>query len=118
MSRKEEIQEKAVEFVNNRYCDMNMKTTLEASVAACQDMAEWVDSNPDGNMLLHVLGKGVKQGQKDALEKLCRCYCDDICEKGMAGMCFHKHDGQGQVKNLFMYDECNDLKLLRNSIKD
>ena len=51
------------------------------------------------------------------IEKACRCYCDDICEKGMAGMCFHKHDGQGQVKNTFKYNECDELKLLINAMK-
>lgn len=55
--------------------------------------------------------------RKDAvIEKACKCFCDDICEKGMAGMCFHKHDGQGQVKNTFKYNECNELKLLINSL--
>lgn len=43
MTRKEEIINKAVEFVNNRYCDIGIKTTHEASVAACQDIAEWSD---------------------------------------------------------------------------
>jgi hypothetical protein len=43
MTRKEEVINKAVEFVNNRYCDIGIKTTHEASVAACQDIAEWAD---------------------------------------------------------------------------
>ena len=43
MTRKEEVINKAVEFVNNRYCDIGIKTTHEASVAACQDIAEWSD---------------------------------------------------------------------------
>jgi uncharacterized protein (UPF0305 family) len=43
MTRKEEIINKSVEFVNNRYCDIGIKTTHEASVAACQDIAEWSD---------------------------------------------------------------------------
>ena len=50
------------------------------------------------------------------ITKACKCFCDDICEKGMAGMCFHKHDGQGQVKNTFKYNECNELKLLINAL--
>jgi len=52
-----------------------------------------------------------------AVKKACRCYCDDNCTRGMSGLCFHKHDGQGQVKNTFKYNECNDLKLLINAIK-
>lgn len=43
MTRKEEVINKAVEFVNNRYCDIGIKTTHEASVAACQDISEWSD---------------------------------------------------------------------------
>ena len=41
---------------------------------------------------------------KTMIEKACRCYCDDICDKGRCCMCFHKHDGKGQVKNNFQYN--------------
>lgn len=44
--------------------------------------------------------------------RACMCYCDDICEKSMSGMCFHKYDHLQQVKNDFKYNECNNLKLL------
>ena len=54
---------------------------------------------------------------EEATEKACKCYCDDICEKGMSNMCFHKHDGKGQVKRAFKYCECNELKMLREAMK-
>ena len=62
--------------------------------------------------------KAVEIAREEMIEKACRGYCDDICEKGMAGMCFHKHDGQGQVKNTFKYNECNELQILINAMKD
>ena len=52
------------------------------------------------------------------IEKACRCYCDDICEQGLCGMCFYKHDGQGQIKNTFKYNECNELKQLIYALKE
>ena len=51
---------------------------------------------------------------KMAIEKACHCYCDLICDKGRCGMCWHKNDGEGQVKNDFKYNECFELKLFRN----
>ena len=51
------------------------------------------------------------------IERACKAYCDNLCERGMAGMCFHKHDGQGQIKNNFKYNECNDLKVLIRNMK-
>lgn len=62
--------------------------------------------------------KAVEIAREEMMEKACRGYCDDICEKGMSGMCFHKHDGQGQIKNLFHYNECNELKLLIKAMQD
>ena len=56
--------------------------------------------------------------REKVIEKTCRCYCDIICDKGRCGMCFHKNDSQGQVKNDFKYNECLELKLLRNSINN
>ena len=55
--------------------------------------------------------------KEETLKKLCMCYCDDICVRGMSNMCFYKHDHKGQVKNDFKYNECNDLKMLINSVK-
>ena len=43
MTRKEEILNKAIEFVDKNYMDVGIKTTHEASVAACQEIAEWAD---------------------------------------------------------------------------
>lgn len=60
----------------------------------------------------------VNIAREEMIEKACRGYCDDICEKGMAGMCFHKHDGQSQVKNTFKYNECNALQILIKAMKD
>ena len=58
------------------------------------------------------------QDYQDAIDKACKCYCDDICDKGRCGMCFHKHDGKGQVKNTFRYNECNELKLIRKAMEE
>lgn len=55
---------------------------------------------------------------KTMIEKACKCYCDDICDKGRCGMCFHKYDGRGQVKNTFQYNECNELKLIRKAMEE
>lgn len=62
--------------------------------------------------------KAVEIVREEMIEKACRGYCDDICEKGMAGMCFHKHDGQSQVKNTFKYNECNELQILINAMRN
>lgn len=43
MTRKEEILNKAIEFVDKNYMDVGIKTTHEASVTACQEIAEWAD---------------------------------------------------------------------------
>ena len=55
---------------------------------------------------------------KTIIDKACKCYCDDICDKGRCGMCFHKHDVEGQVKNSFQYNECNELKLIRKAMEE
>jgi hypothetical protein len=63
--------------------------------------------------------KGGANWQKERLIlKACKCYCDDICERGMSNMCFHKHDGKGQVKNDFKYNECNELKMLIKAMEN
>ena len=56
---------------------------------------------------------GYIAGAKSMVEKACRCYCDDLCDKGRCGMCFHKHDSEQQIKNGFKYNECNELKFIR-----
>jgi hypothetical protein len=62
--------------------------------------------------------KAVEIEMEEVIEKACQCYCDDICEKDMCGMCYHKHDGKGQIKNTFKYNECNELQILINAMKD
>ena len=62
--------------------------------------------------------EGARWADKTMIEKACRCYCDDICDKGRCCMCFHKHDGKGQVKNDFQYNECNELKLIRKTMEE
>ena len=61
---------------------------------------------------------GAKWMHKTMIDKACKCYCDDICDKGRCCMCFHKHDGKGQVKNDFQYNECNELKLIRKAMEE
>lgn len=60
---------------------------------------------------------GYIAGYREAIDNACKCYCDDLCGKGMCGMCYYKHDHEQQVKNTFKYNECEDLKLIRNLIK-
>ena len=62
--------------------------------------------------------RGAEWADKTMIERACRCFCDDICDKGRVGMCYHKHDGQQQVKNSFKYNECNELKLIRNAMEE
>lgn len=62
--------------------------------------------------------KAVEIAREEMIEKACRGYCDDMCEKGMCAMCYHKHDGKGQVKKTFKYNECYALQILINSMKD
>lgn len=49
--------------------------------------------------------------------KACKTYCDLMCERGMCGMCYHKHDHKGQIKNDFKYNECNELQLIRREME-
>ena len=60
---------------------------------------------------------GARWADKTMIDKACKCYCDDICDKGRCGMCFYKHDNEGQVKNTFRYNECNELKLIRKAME-
>lgn len=59
-----------------------------------------------------------KWADKTMIERVCRCFCDDICEKGMSGMCYYKHDHLQQIKNTFRYNECNALKIIRKEIEE
>lgn len=65
-----------------------------------------------------VATEAIKWADKTMIEKACKCYCDDICDKGRCCICFHKHDGKGQVKNDFQYNECNELKLIRKAMEE
>lgn len=62
--------------------------------------------------------QGAEWADKTMIEKACKCYCDDICDKGRCCMCFHKHDDKSQVKNDFQYNECNELKLIRKAMEE
>lgn len=62
--------------------------------------------------------EGAKWADKTMIEKACRCYCNDICDKGRCCMCFHKYDGKGQIKNDFQYNECNELKFIRKAMEE
>lgn len=59
---------------------------------------------------------GATWADKTMIEKACKCYCDDLCEKGMCGMCYYKHDENQQIVNTFKYNECEDLKLIRKNL--
>ena len=70
------------------------------------------------DQMIAIHRKAMENQKKALIEKACRCYCDDICDKGRCCMCFHKHDGKGQVKNTFRYNECNELKLIRKAMEE
>lgn len=61
---------------------------------------------------------GVRLADKTMIEKVCKCYCDDICDKSRCGMCFYKYDSKVQIKNTFKYNECNELKLIRKAMEE
>lgn len=58
--------------------------------------------------------EGAKWADKSMVTKICKCYCDHLCEKGM---CYYKHDESQQIKNTFKYNECEDLKLIRSLVE-
>ena len=60
---------------------------------------------------------GATWADKTMIEKACKCYCDDLCEKGMCGMCYYKHDENQQIVNTFKYSECEHLKLIRSLVE-
>lgn len=62
--------------------------------------------------------KGAKWADKTMVERMCRCFCDVLCEKGMSGMCYYKHDYLQQTKNTFKYNECNKLKIIRKATEE
>ena len=97
MTRREEINQQAEEY-RQPYRDGGYRLSSKDVRDAFEEGAEWAD--------------------KTMIDKACKCYCDDICDKGRCGMCFHKHDAEGQVKNSFQYNECNELKLMRKAMKE
>ena len=60
--------------------------------------------------------QGAKWADRTMIEKICRCYCDHICEQSRCGMCFHKYDHEQQVKSTFNYTECDDLQFIRKNL--
>ena len=97
MTRREEIMQQAEMFRQPYKGSGNYSTSIDIK-NAFQEGAEWAD--------------------KTMIDKACKCYCDDICDKGRCGMCFHKYDGEYQVKNTFQYNECNELKFLRKAMEE
>lgn len=70
------------------------------------------------DQMVKIHRKAMKNQKKALVDKACKCYCDDICGKSRCGMCFHKYDGEHQVKNTFQYNECNELKLIRKAMEE
>lgn len=99
-------------------------TTFDAENIA-RHFVEWQKKSDDGRindlrtrekMIGDLQWEAYLRGEQDTMssmiDKACRCYCDDLCDQG-CGICFCKHDSEGQVKNDFKYNECNKLKTLR-----
>lgn len=95
---------KAEEFIQEN--TMNCSNKLAFS----KQYARWI--SPEQGL------EAITIARKEAALNACKCYCDDICEKGMCGMCFHKHDGKGQIKKSFKYNECNELKMILTAINN
>lgn len=82
--------------------------------------------NSDGEVVATIVDEQAYQNalvvattvKKEMIEKACKCFCDNICEQNMSAMCFFKHDGQGQVRNSFGYNECNELRLMRHEMEE
>lgn len=55
--------------------------------------------------------------RKQMVDKACKIYCDNLCEKSRCGMCYHKYDHKAQVKNDFKYSECETLKMFRKDME-
>lgn len=62
--------------------------------------------------------EAVEWADKSMINKACKCFCDNLCEKSLCGMCFHKYDSEHQIKNSFQYNECNNLQLLQKSMEE
>lgn len=73
--------------------------------------------NTEPDVILACCNKLLSIAKEAFIESSCRYYCNDICEKGMTGMCFYKHNGQGQVKKDFKYNECDELKKIINEME-
>lgn len=56
--------------------------------------------------------------RKQMIDKACKIYCDDLCERSRCGMCYHKYDHKAQVKNDFKYSECETLKMFRKDMEE
>jgi hypothetical protein len=104
MTREEEILNKAINY-----------SEIEDNFIEYDDCGDVCD---DKDFIEKAFIEGAEWADRTMIEKACRCYCDDICDKGRCCMCFHKHDGKGQVKNNFQYNECNELKLIRKAMEE
>ena len=123
MTRKEEILNRAIEIVDKKYTDVGIKTTHEASVAACQEIAEWADENPDEKMIAKYLyeKKGYPidlngnlpsfdETMKDT-EKYLKYKQDKFIDKAIKFFAPHIQDNSGG------YDRANVIENFRNYMK-
>jgi hypothetical protein len=67
--------------------------------------ATWSDENPDGKMLLHVLEKGVKQGKREMLDKV----CDFIADKLKCSVTFDEYGTGVMNQSLWESKEYNTI---------
>lgn len=105
MTREEQIQQAEINYSGDTIfdgCDyIGQVAKQEAFIAG----AKWADDNPQFS-------------KEKFIEKACKCYCDDICDKSRCGMCFHKYDDEYQVKTTFQYNECDTLKTIRKAMEE
>ena len=61
--------------------------------------------------------QAVEIERTEMVDKACKIYCDNLCERSRCGMCYYKYDRKAQVKNDFKYSECETLKMFRKDME-
>ena len=116
MTREEEIRKQASKYGEPEYL---LQAPNILGMQGFIQGATWADKHPylSEEEQVGLGGLGIMWQKKHLIDTACKCFCDDLCEKSLCGMCFHKYDGKHQIKNSFQYKECNELQLLRKTME-
>ena len=101
------------EFENNRLKTCDNQTPQEA-----WRETEFVVPFVKEHHRTPTFSDAIEVTRKQMIEKGCKIYCDNLCERSRCGMCYHKYDHKAQVKNDFKYSECETLKMFRKDMED